>query len=645
MCRLEAQAEQRSSGRSWCAIFSPQSVASYGLDAGNLRESLDSVGIPVTEASVAVGRDGYNQGALRFSDDSSLALPVDPLGTDAWSNGSLHEFTVSIWVKPHSASEGGILGRRLAHLPDVEISPSISMTSDGSVVWTMYDELGQNYSQQYYTPQDRPYVPVLPSSASTSLTQVLEVDEWTHLAFVKQADTVMFYRNGQRWGFSTLAPDSQSNVYGQIYLNFLQDLPLHASIDDVRFYDVGLADFAVEHLFGNADVDTLRSKSQRCFAGAPCELAGLVGEGLSDLNKYAVLTHCGRSPAVSGMPNDGISDFGTTQKVYWGFATEEPLTAGGGYYKICWCGGGSACAVPEDFKVLVGTLVVVGPYLGQERTCTLGQVAAFDITGVELDAGDQLQILDTCGFNLTTPGVPQGAVSDLQPSSCYGHVGLGVVDALAAHGSGLTGKTQSECCALCQRSLYSDCVIWVYRPSDMTCFLYRSVARVERQEDRVLGVVNEWATVPNQLLMATVLTGPRNGANSTGPFRLYVCRSNQECLFTTALELTDLDVGYQTFQTAVLWPTGWDWSGIKIFSDSEDRWFLESLVVSALGVSGNFTYSGWLELVCGGLPHKSRTVAIHIWRSMGCRDSFHGLRRAVSSVLVFRNWCLQFVCC
>ena len=574
----------------------PQSVASYGLDAGNLRESLDSVGIPVTEASVAVGRDGYNQGALRFSDDSSLALPVDPLGTDALSNGSLHEFTVSIWVKPHSASEGGILGRRLAHLPDVEISPSISMTSDGSVVWTMYDELGQNYSQQYYTPQDRPYVPVLPSSASTSLTQVLEVDEWTHLAFVKQADTVMFYRNGQRWGFSTLAPDSQSNVYGQIYLNFLQDLPLHASIDDVRFYDVGLADFAVEHLFGNADVDTLRSKSQRCFAGAPCELAGLVGEGLSDLNKYAVLTHCGRSPAVSGMPNDGISDFGTTQKVYWGFATEEPLTAGGGYYKICWCGGGSACAVPEDFKVLVGTLVVVGPYLGQERTCTLGQVAAFDITGVELDAGDQLQILDTCGFNLTTPGVPQGAVSDLQPSSCYGHVGLGVVDALAAHGSGLTGKTQSECCALCQRSLYSDCVIWVYRPSDMTCFLYRSVARVERQEDRVLGVVNEWATVPNQLLMATVLTGPRNGANSTGPFRLYVCRSNQECLFTTALELTDLDVGYQTFQTAVLWPTGWDWSGIKIFSDSEDRWFLESLVVSALGVSGNFTYSGWLEL-------------------------------------------------
>ena len=114
-----------------------QSVASYGLDAGNLRESLDSVGIPVTEASVAVGRDGYNQGALRFSDDSSLALPVDPLGTDALSNGSLHEFTVSIWVKPHSASEGGILGRRLAHLPDVEISPSISMTSDGSVVWTM----------------------------------------------------------------------------------------------------------------------------------------------------------------------------------------------------------------------------------------------------------------------------------------------------------------------------------------------------------------------------------------------------------------------------------------------------------------------------------------------------------------------------
>ena len=575
----------------------PQSVASYALDDGSLRESLDSAGTPITVGTVAPGRDGYTQGALRFNDGSSLALPFDPLEKDALANGSLHEFTISLWIKPHSAAEGGILGRRLAqHLPDFEISPSISMTSDGGVVWVMQDELGQNYSQRYYTPQERPYAPVLPSSASTSLTKVLEVDEWTHLTFVKQADTVVFYRNGLRWGFSSLAPDVQSNAYGQIYLNFLQDLPLHGSLDDVRFYDVGLADFAVEHLFGNADVDTLRSKSQRCFAGSPCELAGLVGEGLSDLNKYAVLTQCGRSPAVPGMPNGGISDFGTSQQAYWGYASQEPLTAGGGYYKICWCGGGSVCATPEDFKVLVGTLVVVGPYLGQERTCTLGQVAAFDITGVELDAGDQLQILDTCGLNLTMAGVPQGAASDLQPSACYGHVGLGVLDALHAHGSGLTGKTQSECCALCQRSLYSDCVIWVYRPSDMTCFLYRSVARVERQEDRVLGVVSEWGTAPNQLVMATVLTGQRVGANSTGPFRLYVCRSSQECLFTTSLDLSNLDMGYQTFQTAILWPTGWDWSGIKIFSDTEDRWFLEGLVVTALGVSWNFTYSGWIEL-------------------------------------------------
>ena len=366
----------------------PESVASFSLDDGQLRENLEASGMLVSQASVS-GRDGYSQGALLF-DGNGLAIPLDPLLRDASTNASVHEFTVSLWVKPYSLGSGGILGRRLAqHLPDLQISPSISMTPEGGVAWSMLDETGQNFTNVYQIPTSRPYAPVLPTSASTSLGQVFEVNEWVHIAFVKEADTVLFYRNGKRFGFASLAPDVQmSDSDGVPLLNFLQDLPFHGALDDVRFFDVGLADFAIAHLFGDADLDTLRGKTQRCMAGSNCVLTGVTGQGLSDLSTYAVLSQCGRT-AVSGFPGLGISDntTGGSQVISWGHTSGLPLTASGGRYQLCWCGAN--CAAPEDFRVLVGTLVVVGPYTGQARTCTLGQVATFDLQGLELDAGDK----------------------------------------------------------------------------------------------------------------------------------------------------------------------------------------------------------------------------------------------------------------
>eukprot|EP00972_Heterocapsa_arctica_P066453 9806635-Heterocapsa_arctica.AAC.1 len=84
---------------------------------------------------------------------------------------------------------------------------------------------------------------------------------------------------------------------------------------------------------------------------------------------------------------------------------------------------------------------MIGPHKGQRRTCTTGQIASFDITGMELDADDRVKILDTCGTGTPVVGLPQGSVTTLEPSKCVGHVGVGVVDGKHAHGSSLTGKT------------------------------------------------------------------------------------------------------------------------------------------------------------------------------------------------------------
>ena len=574
----------------------PQSVVSWSLDDGQLRESLDSSGISVTGVSSVSGRDGYAQGALLFTDGTALELPTDPLQLDTYTNDSLGEFTISLWIKPYSTSAGGILGRRLAqHLPGIQLSPHISMNNQHGLEWSILDEAGQNYSATYETPTQQPYATTLPTSSSTSLAKVLEVNEWLHIAFVKEADTLLFYRNGKRWGFASLAPDSQlSDASGVFLLNYINGVPYHGAVDDLRFYDVGLADFAIEHLYSNSDTDTWRGKTQRCMAGTICNLT-LTGEGLSDKNKYAVLGHCGRSPAIPGVPDSGISEAGPV--IYWGSSTGLPLTAPGGKYEICWCGeGGTACLAPGDFRVFVGTLVVVGPYFNQ-RTCTMGQVASFELQGMELSLGDQVRILDTCGVESPLlSDLPFNGTSDLEPSGCYGHVGLGVVvgTAAEAHGSGLKGKTQTECCNLCRRSLYNDCVAWLHRPSDQTCFLYRSITTVERQEDRVLGFSE---LNPLSLFLATTLTGNRPGADSSGPFRLYVCRSALDCHYATAVTLLSLSniEAYQTFQATATWPAAWEWNAVKIFSDTTDRWYLESLVVTANGFSWNFTYSGWLE--------------------------------------------------
>ncbi|CAE8585944.1 unnamed protein product, partial [Polarella glacialis] len=593
----------------------PQSVASFSMDDDFIREGFDKrlpTGTPVAGASPAKGSDGYSLGALLFDGSSrrlsgvglnrSAALPYDPLQDD--DGEPLTDFTIAVWIKPYSLASSGIFGRKLGNLTS---STSVSLSAPGGVTWSMQDSAGQMYNESFETPTTLPYAAIGPTSAKTSLTRVLEANEWTHLTFVKQGETLRLFRNAEPWSFSRYMPGKSMGGSHQLLLNFLPEYPFHGALDDLRFFDVALAHFTIAHLYGNAGKDTPRAKTQRCVAGVPCSLHGLAGERLSNVARLAVMAHCGRLPVIAGFPGGAISDLttGRGQVMHWGNASGLSITAPGGKYQLCWCGTANpaGCGTAADFRVVVGALVVVGPYARQERTpsctCSAGQIAAFDLTGVELSTGDSMQILSTCGVGaLGVAGLPGSAKSTLSKSACFGHTGLGVAraGALEAHGSGLAGKTQSECCALCERSLYSDCKVWAHRPSDMTCFLYRTVVSLERQQDRVTGIRTEYKTAPDKVIIATTLTTNRLEARSVGPFRLYSCRSKEDCFFDFPLLLSAVKPGYQSFNVTVnYWPGTWDWNGIKVFSDSSDRWFLESLLVTANGISWNFTYVGWLE--------------------------------------------------
>jgi hypothetical protein len=574
----------------------PMSVATYRLDDATVREAVDPY-LPLGEvisAAATQGRDGYLTGGMLFNSAAANAtLPADPFADVTI------DFTISVWIKPHSLQSSSILGRQLFGM----MTPSFELTDTGGFRFSTVDGYGMVHNETYETPSSLPDAPVGPTSARPTITKVLEPHVWTHLAVVKQGDTLRLFRNAEVWSFSKYVAEKM--LYGgpaKFLMNVLPATPFHGALDDLRFYDVSLSRMAVGHLYTNADPEVPRAKTQRCVAGQACNFVGMSGEHLSDSNQLAVLAQCGKQPNVVGFPNTGSQSAVTSNGgLHFNFSTLDNLqtTSAGGKYQLCWCSGGldGDCVKAEDYKVLLGNLIMVGPYAGQQRTCTSGQVALFDIMGVELSSGDRVQVLDTCGSSDKVAGLPQAGTTNINASKCVGHIGLGVDGGLHIHGSGVTGKTQSECCGLCERSLYQDCEVWVYRPSDRSCFLYWKVDSFSRQQDRVLGIVKEWrASSPS--IVVTTLTSSRQNAGSVGPFKLYVCRSQDECRDDTFVELKDLDgkvKAYQSFDVNINWPPRWWWTGIRIVADTADDWYVHSIAVSAHGLSRNFTIDGWIE--------------------------------------------------
>jgi len=204
-----------------------------------------------------------------------------------------------------------------------------------------------------------------------------------------------------------------------------------------------------------------------CNVGVACVIENVPGQGLQGGDKLAILNECGKSSAapsdwtagiggtlpqslttrfvpegwlqygpvatdddligfgapphtsiassrgVFGVPNHGISISDSRPGFYtWGGAIEaEP-----GDYMLCWCPTEFECSKPEEFKVLVSALRLLGPLVfpsaSQGTVCVRNrQCQVLNLTGVWPTAGGQLFIAGSACGGPAALGVPRNGVS------------------------------------------------------------------------------------------------------------------------------------------------------------------------------------------------------------------------------------------
>ncbi|CAK9087975.1 unnamed protein product [Durusdinium trenchii] len=186
--------------------------------------------------------------------------------------------------------------------------------------------------------------------------------------------------------------------------------------------------------------------SQRftCLAGMPCELL-VLGVGLASSDEYMILETCGinsrikdhrivrtcvsgercRLPEMESQDLEGselviLDTCGVASQVLHlpalsfdlgangslGSIGLGSITAAGGEYRICWCGSmgvsvTNSCQDAEHFRIDVGTLMLLGPALQQDRTCVSGQTCSMYITGHGLQSRPgSFAVLETCGVGV-----------------------------------------------------------------------------------------------------------------------------------------------------------------------------------------------------------------------------------------------------
>lgn len=132
-----------------------------------------------------------------------------------------------------------------------------------------------------------------------------------------------------------------------------------------------------------------------CISGRPCTFRGVVGEGLRVNDSIQLLSTCGTTSVPNGVPLAGQTVSVETGTVSWG---SLPISGPGGRYKLCWCSADFPCARPEDFRLEMGSLDLLGPWpLDQDRTCISGSTCfSPELTGYHI--GDSLiALLSSCG--------------------------------------------------------------------------------------------------------------------------------------------------------------------------------------------------------------------------------------------------------
>jgi hypothetical protein len=92
---------------------------------------------------------------------------------------------------------------------------------------------------------------------------------------------------------------------------------------------------------------------------------GITGLGLSDQDRWLVLETCGIGMVIPRFTEAGMMDINISgasgATISWG---HDAITAAGGYYQLCWCGGPQVeepCSTADDFLTNAGRLAMIGP--------------------------------------------------------------------------------------------------------------------------------------------------------------------------------------------------------------------------------------------------------------------------------------------
>ena len=174
-------------------------------------------------------------------------------------------------------------------------------------------------------------------------------------------------------------------------------------------------------------------QDRTCMSGQMCRLKGIVGESLTQQDLIMVRDTCGlpstsQASLIDRFPNDGIVNSVATSGQTFTWLQDSsslfvPISSASGVYRLCWCrpygltevfeGERVSCQFPEHFKTDLGQLTLLGPSpLAQHRTCVSGMPCVVaNITGLHLQYGDTLHILDTCGIGTEVSGIPQRGLS------------------------------------------------------------------------------------------------------------------------------------------------------------------------------------------------------------------------------------------
>ena len=174
------------------------------------------------------------------------------------------------------------------------------------------------------------------------------------------------------------------------------------------------------------------SRDYTCVSGRQCTIDGVEGIFAADF-AVMVLDTCGSHPSIE--QGQFVQSL-TGSSLFW---ESGVLSGPGGQYRLCWCSSSDetqilldndtnsssvrryfGCDTFQDFSLDAGEVHLVGPMLGQARTCIAGQLCRIEgLVGYGLTASDRLLVMSTCGSTVPTgfPGTGMAMVLDVVANS------------------------------------------------------------------------------------------------------------------------------------------------------------------------------------------------------------------------------------